>query len=114
MNIQDIFLSINARNFDAQTAWWTIFIGRAPDRKPMPSCQEWDLTPSVLFQVLDSPDNGPTDVSLRIDDMDKEIARLRKVGVDVPDPQDVEGFDTLRWSAFTDPEGNKVNLLEGS
>lgn len=113
MNVKDIFLSINARDFDAQTAWWTTLIGRDHDREPMPSCREWDLAPSVLFQVLDSPENSPTDVSLRIDSLDAEIVRLRKVGVDVPDPEKVDGFDTLRWSAFTDPEGNKVNLLEG-
>tara|TARA_R110001599_G_scaffold285301_1_gene487489 strand:- start:499 stop:618 length:120 start_codon:yes stop_codon:yes gene_type:complete len=28
-------------------------------------------------------------------------------------PKKVDGFETLRWSAFTDPEGNKINLLEG-
>ncbi len=114
MNVTDIFVSINARDFDAQTAWWTTLIGRDPDRKPMPSCREWDLAPAVLFQVLDSPDNGPTDVSLRIDNLAAEIARLRKANIDVPDPEKVEGFDTLRLSAFTDPEGNKVNLLEGA
>lgn len=113
MKIKDIFVSINARDFDAQTAWWTTLIGREPDRHPMLSCREWDLAPSVLFQVLNSPENGPTTVSLRIIDMDTEIARLRKVGVDVPDPQDIDGFDTLRLSAFSDPEGNKVNLLDG-
>jgi len=43
-----------------------------------------------------------------------EVVRLRKADLDVPDPQKVEGFETLRWSAFTDPEGNKVNLLEGA
>ena len=114
MKVKDIFLSVNARNFDAQTAWWTTFIGRDPDRHPMPSCREWDLAPAVLFQVLVAPEDAHTAVSLRIEDMDGEIARLRKAAVDVPGPVSVDGFDTLRWSAFTDPEGNKVNLLEGT
>lgn len=108
MKVKDIFLSINARDFDAQTAWWTTFICRDPDRHPMASCREWDLAPAVLFQVLDGPKDARTTVSLRIEGMDVEIARLRKAGVDVPDPARVDGFDTLRWSAFTDPEGNKV------
>lgn len=114
MKVIDIFLSINARDFEAQTAWWATLIGRGPDRNPMPSCKEWDLAPSVRFQVLDSPANGPTTISLRIDNLAAEVGRLRKADLDVPDPQKVEGFETLRWSAFTDPEGNKVNLLEGA
>ncbi len=114
MNVTDIFISINARDFDAQTAWWTTLIGREPDRRPMPSCREWDLAPSVLFQVLDSPENGQTDVSLRLEDLEVENTRLRKAGVRLPDPEKVEGFESLRWSAFADPEGNKVNLLEGA
>lgn len=114
MNVKNIFLSINARAFETQIAWWTTLIGRDPDREPMPSCREWDLAPSVLFQVLDSPDGDRTTVSLRIDNLDAEIARLRKAGNNLPDPQKVEGFETLRLSAFADPEDNEVNLLEGA
>ena len=113
MKVKDIFLSINARDFEPQISWWTTFNGRKPDRHPMPSCREWDLAPSVLFQVLDAQKDAPTAVSIRIDDLDAEIERLRNAGITVPDPVNVDGFDTLRWAAFTDPEGNKVSLLEG-
>lgn len=114
MRVDHVFLSLHARDVDAQTAWWTTLIGRAPDRQPMPSCREWDLAPSVLFQVLDDPGQDRTAVSLRIDGLDGEISRLRGAGVEIPDPQAVDGFDSLRRTAFSDPEGNAVNLLEGS
>lgn len=114
MKVDHVFLSLNAADFAAQTDWWAKLIGRRPDREPMPSCREWDLAPSVLFQVLDDPKADRTAVSLRIDNLDAEIARLREAGIEVPDPQEVEGFDSLRWAAFPDPEGNSVNLLEGA
>ncbi len=114
MKVNNIFLSINARDFDAQATWWTTLLGRGPARHPMPSCQEWDLAPSVLFQVLDAPDGERTTVSLRIVKLNAEIERLLIAGIEVPEPAKVEGFDNLRWSAFTDPEGNQVNLLEGA
>ena len=114
MNVSDVFLSINARDFDAQVAWWTTLLGRDPDRRPMPSCREWDIARVVLFQVLDSPDDARVTVSLRIEELASEIERLRRRGLDVPDPRRIEGFDSLRLSAFADPEGNTVNLLEGA
>ncbi|WP_138932856.1 VOC family protein [Roseovarius arcticus] len=113
MRVTDIFLSINARDFEAQTNWWTTLLGRGPDQSPMPNCREWELAPSVLFQVLNAPEGERAAVSLRIVGLTDEIERLRKAGIAVPDPQKVEGFDTLRWAALADPEGNDLNLLEG-
>lgn len=113
MKVNDIFLSVNARDFVAQTHWWTTLMGRDPDRKPMPGCREWDLAPRVRFQVLDATDDDRVVISLRIADLSADIARLRQAGLDVPDPAVVEGFDTLRLTAFADPEGNRINLLEG-
>ena len=114
MKVDDVFLSVNAQDFAAQAAWWAGLLGRGPDRQPMPTCREWDLAPSVRFQVLDLPQGDRTAVSLRIAGLDAEIARLREAGVDIPDPQAVGGFDSLRWTTFPDPEGNVVNLLDGS
>ena len=114
MKVTNVFISINARDFVAQTAWWTMLIGRDPDSRPMKSCREWNLAPSVLFQVLDSPEKARVAVSCRIENLDWEIDRLRQAGVDVPPPVKVDGFDDLRLTTFTDPENNTVNLLEGS
>lgn len=78
----------------------------------MPGCREWDLTKSVLFQVLDG--EGPaTAVTLAVDDIDHERARLSAVGIEVGPASPVRGFDTLRFVRFTDPEGNEVGLLDG-
>lgn len=115
MKNNHIFLSINAADFAAQSDWWTSFIGRRWNREPMPSCHEWLLTSDVFFQVLDSAkDHGAATVTLHVPDLDLEIARLAEAGIDVPDPVKVEGFKTLRYAEFSDPEGNTVGLLDGS
>ena len=41
------------------------------------------------------------------------IARLRREGFVVGDPEKVPGFDTLRIATLADPDGNTVNLLGG-
>lgn len=115
MRVETVFVSIGAKDHRAQCAWWSALIGRKPERRPMPSCCEWDLAPGVLFQVLDNPSGGAVDVvSLRIADLDAEIARLRGEGIEPPAPRKVEGFDALYWTRLRDPEGNEVNLLEGA
>lgn len=114
MKIDDIFLSVNAKDFAAQSDWWARFLGRHWDREPMPSCHEWDLAPGVLFQVLDNPKSDTIPVTLRVPDLDKERERLSAQGIDVPDPVKVDGFDTLRFAQFQDPEGNIVGLLDGA
>ena len=79
----------------------------------MRSCHEWDLREGVWFQVLDNAEGEPVTVTLHVADVDAEIARLRKAGIKIPDPVKVEGFDTLRYAEFDDPEGNTVGLLDG-
>lgn len=113
MKVRNVFLSLNARDFSSQSAWWSRVLGRGWDRQPMPSCHEWDLTESVFFQVLDSDEGGKTVVTLLVDDLDGQVARLRGLGLDIPEPTLVEGFNTLRYCRFHDPEGNEVGLLDG-
>ena len=114
MKPNTVFISIDAADFAAQSDWYSRFLGRKWDREPMPSCHEWDLTGDVLFQVLDNPaQKGGATVTVRVDDLDAEIARLDTSGIEVPEPAKVEGFDTLRYAEMKDPEGNTVGLLDG-
>ena len=112
MQIADIFISIGVTDHATGCAWWSTLIGREPDRRPMPSCCEWDLTDTVLFQVPDNPRQGAVDI-VSIRDLDSEIARLRSEGFVIGDPEKVPGFDTLRIATLADPDGNTVNLLGG-
>lgn len=115
MKVDHVFININAADFTAQSEWWAKLIGRRWDREPMPSCHEWDLTDHVLFQVLDSAEShGDSTVTMHVSNLDAEIARLAKAGIDLPEPVKIEGFDTLRYAEFSDPEGNKIGLLDGS
>lgn len=115
MNVANVFISIGVADHPASCAWWSTLIGRGPDRRPMPSCCEWDLTGSVLLQVLDNPKQGAVDtISLRLDDLDAEITRLRREGLSIDEREKVPGFDTLRIATIADPDGNTINLLGGA
>ncbi|WP_343346451.1 hypothetical protein WJT74_02490 [Sphingomicrobium sp. XHP0239] len=114
MNVANVFVSLGATDHAAGCDWWSTVLGRGPDRRPVPGCCEWDLAGSVLFQVLDNPEQGAVDiVSLRIEDLDGAIARPRSEGLAVGDPEKVPGFDTLRIATLANPDDNTLNLLGG-
>ncbi len=114
MDVANVFVSLGVKDHAAGCDWWSKVLGRGPDRSPMPSCCEWDLTDSVLLQVLDNPKEGAVDtVSLRLPDLEGEIKRLCAAGIAVGEPQAVPGFTTLRIATLTDPDGNTLNLLGG-
>jgi len=114
LQVANVFVSIGVADHPAGCAWWSTVLGREPDLFPMPSCCEWNLSDTVLFQVLDNPKQGAVDiVSLRLDNVDAEIARLLGEGLPIGDPKKVPGFDTLRIATLTDPDGNTLNLLGG-
>ena len=115
MKINHIFLVINTADFTGQSDWWSTLIGRRSDREPMPPCREWILAEDDLFQVLDSAEgHGGATVTLHIPNLDALIRRLSGAGIDVPGPVDVEGFENLRYSEFSDPDGNKVRIPDGN
>ena len=115
MKVNNVFLSVNAKDFSRVSNWWSTLLERKWDREPMPSCHEWDLAGCVFFQVLDNSEaSGTTTVTLHVADLGDQVNRLRRNGVEVPDPIKVEGFETLRYCHFNDPEGNEVGMLEGA
>lgn len=115
MKVQTVFLSINARDFAAQSEWWRRALGRRWDQSPVPDCHEWNLTDDVLLQVLDGKNGaGGATVTLRVDDLDAALARLKEEGIVLSSPRKVEGFTTLRYAHGKDPEGNTLGLLDGA
>jgi len=114
LHVDKVFLIVNAASHAPLVDWWANAIGRPFDRIPVPSCREWDLTPTVLFQVIAGADTvGKVDVSLHIAEIDSECQRLRALGINMPEPERVPGFDNLHWTKVRDPEGNVLNLLAG-
>jgi hypothetical protein len=115
MNVDRLFLTVYAQDFERLVEWWTLVLGAPPSRSPVPNCREWDLTDNALLQVIHHPgEEAKLTLSARIKGLSEEIERLRGRGLAVPEPTQVPGFDALLWTQFFDPEGNRINLLEGA
>lgn len=114
MQINKVFVSVNAKDFAKQSEWWSNLLDSKWTHEPMPSCHEWVLAGCVLFQVLDNPkESKRVTVTLHVESLDRQIKRLKALGIDVPKPEPVPGFKSLRYTQFQDPEGNQVGLLDG-
>lgn len=60
----------------------------------------------------DHPGGPSTSVpSFRVSDLDEEISRLARVGIEPTDPA-VTDTGAARFTTFTDPDGNQIQLLE--
>lgn len=114
MNPHTIFITRYVTSHDATVGWYERLFGRPADGCPVPSCQEWRLADTVLFQLIEAPDRqGDTTVSFRVRDLTVESARLREAGLGLPEPAPVEGFANLRFVEALDPDGVPIGLLDG-
>jgi ketosteroid isomerase-like protein/predicted enzyme related to lactoylglutathione lyase len=94
----------------AQNFYATVF-GRRPDRVPMHGCAEWHVPGGGFLQLVeDASRAGSSSVTLAVDDVHAEHARLRAAGVLVPDVWTVPDF--IHAVTFADPEGTQITLVE--
>lgn len=117
LHVDMVFMSVNASDFEALPGWWRTLLDRPWGREPRPPCRKWDVAGRVLFPVLDKPgQGGAATVTLHVANLDATTARLRATGSVPTDPDlaPVQGFQSLRFSSFEDPEGNAVGLLDGA
>lgn len=95
---------------DDAVTWYEQFFGRPPDRRPMESDVEWQLTSNGGLQVVHSPEHaGKSFVTLGVDDIDATLKDLAARGIK-GEAQTVGEIDgqPLQIAEFADPAGNTV------
>ncbi|MGY1774754.1 VOC family protein [Geodermatophilus sp. SYSU D00804] len=109
MHPSNVLAVLPVDDFLAAESWYRRLFDREPDRRPMSSCAEWQLTDGGAVQVIALPDapRGVT-VVLGVDDADARAAELTARGIEprlftTPDGQ-------FRLASCADPAGNTVVL----
>ncbi|CAN5670054.1 VOC family protein [soil metagenome] len=111
MSVTTVFAVIPSADLAAARAWWTQFLGREPDRVPMPSDVEWAF-PSGGLQVIDDAEHaGAGSVTLGVDDVDAELSEIAARVIDVPEAQPVP-TEQFRIAMLQDPDGNNIVLAQ--
>ena len=106
-----VFTGTPVSDFAAATTWYTRLIGRDADIPVNEDEVMWQLTESAFLYILREPERaGRSVVTLSVTDLDDAVAEAASRGI-AGDP--VEAVGTAgRRAAFTDPDGNRVALVE--
>jgi predicted enzyme related to lactoylglutathione lyase len=107
----NVLPSLQVESFNDTVNWYERLFARAPDRRPMDGCVEWQLASTGGLQVYRNPDGAaPATVIIGLDDLAAEIEALRGRGIDA-EPYDVPSGQ-FRLAQIQDPSGNTVILSQ--
>lgn len=107
----NVLPSLQVEAFEATVAWYERLFGRAPGRRPMDGCVEWQLAPTGGVQVFRNPEGAsPATIIIGFDDLTAAVEALRRRDIeaevyDVPSGQ-------FRLAQLEDPSGNTVMLSQ--
>jgi len=109
MTIRNALASVPVRELAAALAWYEKLLGRPPDSQPMSEVAEWKFERGGWLQVYAAKERaGGGSVTLAVDDIDAQIATLRRVGIDPG--RTLEG--KARVVMINDPDGNSIAFAE--
>jgi len=110
MAIINAIASVAVRDLETAAAWYERILGRPADSRPIPELAEWKFQRGGWLQVYEQPQRAGTgSVTLAIRNMENQVARLQKLGVDTRLRTSGPKSDTLMIS---DPDGNQIALTE--
>ena len=111
MSYVNVLPSLQVSDFESTVDWYQRLFGRAPDRRPMDGCVEWQLAATGGLQIFRNPEHAaPATVIIGLDDLDTEVAELGRRGISA-EPYDVPSGQ-FRLAQLQDPSGNTVVLSQ--
>lgn len=115
----EILAMMVVRDFTVSSDWYARLLGRAPDRRPYPSCAEWQIAPCTRLQVLSGGMHagrdgrlGPASVAILVDNLNEILRGLEDRHIDAPPAQPATHF--VRVVPVRDPDGNTVTFMESA
>jgi predicted enzyme related to lactoylglutathione lyase len=110
MAIINAIASVAVRDLDTAAAWYEKILGRPADSRPMPELAEWKFQRGGWLQVYEQPQRaGSGSVTLTVRNMENQVARLQKLGIDTRLRTSGPKVETLM---IADPDGNHIALTE--
>lgn len=105
MSISDALASVVVQDLQSTLQWYEKLIGRPADSRPMSEVAEWKFEGGWL-QVYQNRDRAGTgSVTLAVNDLDEQIADLRKSGIDPGAPMKSPKVNVVM---IKDPDGNRI------
>ncbi|MET0439698.1 MAG: VOC family protein [Devosia sp.] len=110
ITVQGVYTSAVVADFEAGIAWYTRFMGRPVDDRPLPDMVQWRNMGGAGLQVWHDPHHaGHSIITVVVPNLVVEKARLSAAGLTLVNEAsgDFGGIAQL-----FDPDGNRINLAE--
>jgi predicted enzyme related to lactoylglutathione lyase len=112
MTIRNALASVAVKDLDAALAWYEKLFGRRADSRPMREVAEWKFERGGWLQVYQNAERpGTGSVTLAVDNIDEQIAAMRKIGIDPGQPMTGEKVKVVM---IKDPDGNSLAFAEAA
>jgi hypothetical protein len=109
--VTEIFAGIPVDDFETATAWYRLFVGRAPDVVPNADEAVWRLAGTGwIYVVADPARAGSAIVRLLVDDLERHVGFLALRGIAPDSIETVPGV--CRTATIVDPAGNTITLAQ--
>lgn len=112
MAFKKMYAQLNCADLSVSQGWYEKFFGRSPDASPMIGLAEWHDAASAGLQLFEnSEDAGHGTLTIIVDGLDAEYARLSEAGLN---PNDIEPATSTSLVRLNDPDGNLIVLAQPS
>jgi predicted enzyme related to lactoylglutathione lyase len=99
------------RDLDASATWYETLFGR-PGASTVPEVREWSFPHGGALQIYQGPDRaGQGSCTLKVGDLDAQIAKLDSMGVDT---RERPSAPHVRTVMVTDPDGNHLAFAQAA
>jgi predicted enzyme related to lactoylglutathione lyase len=110
VTIKNAIASVAVKDLASSIKWYHALFGRKADSLPMPEVAEWQFERGGWVQVYQLDERaGAGSVTLAVDSLTDQIAKLRSIGIDPGTPMSSEKVKVVM---IKDPDGNSIAFAE--
>ena len=108
--LKNVLAFAGVRDIERAIRWYTMLLGRVPDKQPMTGLAEWKFEAGGWLQVNESKLAGRGSITLVETDIDERLQQLKKAGID---PRSVTRGEKVSVIIINDPDGNQIVFAQG-
>lgn len=109
--LKNVLAYIAVRNITDSIRWYTMLLGRPPDKKPMEGLAEWKFEAGGWLQVNESLLlAGRSSITLVETDMSGRMDMLAKASIK---PKSFINGELVSVITISDPDGNQIVFAQG-
>jgi glyoxylase I family protein len=106
-----VLTGMPVRDMTVAVDWYTKFLGRPPDDRPLPDVAEWMLTSRSTLQLVERSGSVHLGIlRLEVNDLDEAIDKVNARGCHLVETGEYPGV--VRYADYWDPSGNEISLVQ--